>query len=48
LAVLASMLYRAPEGYEGANGLHFRRRNHRSGPWRRVRISRGQLRRKWT
>jgi len=48
LALLASMLYRAPEGYEGANGLHFRRRNRRSGLWRRVRISRGQLRRKWT
>lgn len=48
LALLASTLYRAPEGYEGANGLYFRTRNRRSGSPRRVRISAGRLRRKWT
>ena len=48
LALLASALCRAPQGYEDANGLHFRGRNRRSGPTRRVRFSPGQLRRKWT
>ena len=48
LALLASALCRAPEGYEGANGLHLRTRNRPSGPRRRVRFSPGQLRRKWT
>jgi len=48
LALLASALCRAPEGYEGANGLHFRKRNRRLGSARRVRFSPGQLRRKWT
>jgi hypothetical protein len=46
LVLLALALYRAPEGYEGANGLHLRTRHRRSG--RRLRISREQLRRKWT
>jgi hypothetical protein len=48
LGLLANALSRAPEGYEDANGLHFRRRNRRSDPSRRVRFSPGQLRRKWT
>jgi hypothetical protein len=48
LALLTSALCRAPQGYEGADGLHLRTRNRRSGLTRRVRFSQGQLRRRWT
>jgi hypothetical protein len=39
LAVLLGALFRAPEGYEGANGLHVRPGNRRFGPTRHVRLS---------
>jgi hypothetical protein len=39
LAVLSVVLFRAPEGYEGANGLHVRPGNRRFGPTRHVRLS---------
>jgi hypothetical protein len=39
LAVLLGALFRAPEGYEGVNGLHVRPGNRRFGPTRHVRLS---------
>ena len=48
LAVLSSALFRAPEGYEGDNGLHVRPGDRRFGPTRHVRLSQRQLRREWT
>jgi len=48
LAVLSAALFRAPEGYEDANGLHVRPGNRRFGHSRHVRLSQGQVRREWT
>jgi hypothetical protein len=48
LAVLSGALFRAPEGYEGANGLHVRPANRRFGHTHRVRLSQRQVRREWT
>ena len=48
LAVLSGALFRAPEGYEGANGLHVRPGNRRFGHTRHVRLSQRQVRREWT
>jgi hypothetical protein len=48
LAVLSGALFRAPEGYEDANGLHVRPGNRRFGHSRHVRLSQQQVRRKWT
>ena len=48
LAVLSGALFRAPEGYEGANGLHVRPANRRFGRTRHVRLSQRQVRREWT
>ena len=48
LAVLSGALFRAPEGYEDANGLHVRPGNRRFGHTHRVRPSQRQVRRKWT
>ena len=48
LAVLLGALFRAPEGYEGANGLHVRLGHRRSGASRHVRFSQRQIRREWT
>jgi hypothetical protein len=48
LAVLSAALFRAPEGYEGANGLHVRPSNRRLGHTRHVRLSQRQVRREWT
>lgn len=47
-AVLSSALFRAPEGYEGANGLHVRPGHRRFGPARHVRLFQRQIRREWT
>ena len=48
LAVLSAALFRAPEGYEDANGLHVRPGNRRFGHTRHVRLFQRQLRREWT
>jgi len=48
LAVLLGALFRAPEGYEGPNGLHVRRGNRRFDRTRHVRLSQRQMRREWT
>jgi hypothetical protein len=48
LAVLLGALFRAPEGYKGANGLNLRSGNRRFGPTRQVRLSQRQVRREWT
>ena len=48
LAVVSGALFRAPEGYEGANGLHVRPVNRRFGHTHRVRLAKRQVRRKWT
>ena len=48
LAVLSAALFRAPEGYEDANGLHVRPGNRRLGHGRHVRLSQRQVRREWT
>ena len=48
LAVVSGALFRAPEGYEGANGLHVRPANRRFGHTRHVRLSQRQVRREWT
>lgn len=47
LAVLSGALFRAPEGYEDANGLHVRPGNRRFGHSRHVRLSQRQVRREW-
>jgi hypothetical protein len=47
-AVLSGALFRAPQGYEGANGLHVRPGNRRFGPARHIRLSQQQVRREWT
>lgn len=39
LAVLIGALFRSPEGYEGANGLHVRTGNRRFSSSRHVRLS---------
>jgi hypothetical protein len=46
LAVLSGALFRAPEGYEGSNGLDVGPSNRRSGPTRYVRHSQRQVRRR--
>ena len=48
LAVLSGALFHAPEGYEGANGLHVRPGNRRLGHTRHVRLSQRRVRREWT
>ena len=48
LAVVSSALFRAPEGYEGPNGLHLRQGDRRFGLTRHVRLSQRQARREWT
>ncbi len=48
LAVVSSALFRAPEGSEGANGLHVRPGDRRFGFTRHVRLSQRQMRREWT
>ena len=48
LAVLSGALFRAPEGYEDANGLHVRPGNRRFGHSRHVRLSQRQVRRELT
>ena len=48
LAVLSAALFRAPEGYEGANGLHVRPGNRRFGLTRHVRLSQRRVRPEWT
>ena len=48
LAVVSSALFRAPEGHEGANGLHVRPGDRRFGLTRHVRLSQWQVRREWT
>src|SRR5438132_11142932 len=48
LAVLSGALFRAPEGYEGANGLHVRPGNRRFGHHRHFRFHQGKLRGEWT
>jgi hypothetical protein len=48
LAIVAGALYRAPEGYEGADGFHIRPRKRSSGFGSAVRPSQRQMRRGWT
>jgi len=48
LVVLSGALFRAPEAYEGANGLHVRPGNRRFAPTRHVRLSQRQVRREGT
>lgn len=47
LGVVSAALFHAPEGYEGANGLHVRPANRRFRHTHRVRLSKRQVRRKW-
>ena len=47
-AALSGALYRAPEGYEDADGLHICRRKRRSALARYVRLFQQQVRREWT
>ena len=48
LTLLAAALYRAPEGHEGADGLHIRPRKRPSGFVPAVRPAPRQMRRGWT